>query len=227
MCVIAAKAVCHPSGFIDTEHGTCGTVGSKTGEDPSITKDHTGSCKMETPVNMMCLPSWAQDCMALQTRHNDAIEWLQTNVKSTFWCKLKTWFEEITQTHRTYIAGYNKKYGLTKKKSAWKLCSYFGAIRVPKAFSLPKQDIAWEDDTDTYIDPGNWVYAQVFQECWPEAAKAWGLSDKGTIGDMVEALLGWHWHKTTNNGKVPTLEKDVVKNLEASCLTLWLLHNPH
>ena len=88
--------------------------------------------------------------------------------------------------------------------------------------------IAWEDDIGTYFDPGNWVYAQVFQECWPKAAEALGLSNQGTIGDMVEALLGWHWrNKTTNNGKVQTLAEDVVKNLEASCLTCWLLHSAY
>ena len=81
---------------------------------------------METPVNMMRLPSWAQDRMALQTRHTDAIEWLQTNVKSEFWCELKTWFEENNETHRTDIAGYYRNMDSPKRNR----CGSFAAMMV-------------------------------------------------------------------------------------------------
>ena len=68
------------------------------------------------------------------------------------------------------------------------------------------------------------MYAQVFLECWPTAARDLNLSNEATIGDMIEALLGFHWCRKAKGHAVPDITEDIVQRLETICLTCWLLH---
>lgn len=100
--------------------------------------------------------------------HEFAHEWNcpRTRLAITMYCKQHDWPETLT--------------GL-------KFLSYFGAIRckdrVAPHFTCPFTKVG-------YFDPTNEVYFQAFRKVWPGAVRE---MSKKTIGDLVEALLGFAW----------------------------------
>lgn len=120
------------------------------------------------------------------------------------------------------MARINRALGYRENKSFLKHVSYVGAIRVPDAF--PDKEISWRDpDTgERYLDPGNAVYCAAFRSVWDQVIPE---RNQKTIGDLIEAMLGWAWTKRVRHGELDSpLCEAFLKWLETLILvqyTLW------
>jgi len=73
---------------------------------------------------------------------------------------------------------------------AKKFMSYFGAVNAHAG--LPGSLIqAWDRTGRAYFDPGNEVYSFVLHKVWPGCLP--GMTNRGTLGDVLEAFLGFGW----------------------------------
>ena len=118
------------------------------------------------------------------------------------------------------MVAINRALGLKDEKSFLKHASYHGAIHVPNDF--PDNHIAFIDKKsgDRFVDPTNRVYCDVFKKVWPNVTF---MSNKETVGDLVEAILGLAW---VMNERGPTLSpeaEDFVKIVEQACLSEYSL----
>ena len=134
---------------------------------------------------------------------------------------MKKWFEDKNIELREYISERNKLLGLKECTTLLKLASYCGAIRVP--YYVQKNYVCYEDATGRYLDPTNHVYKDIFLACWPDAATKLGLYNRGTIGDLVEALLGVRWLKTRDGKSIQDIEHDIIQTIEMACLHEFFL----
>ena len=72
----------------------------------------------------------------------------------------------------------------------------------------------------------NQSYADVFQAAWPGVLLKLGMTDKETIGDLVESLLGYYynlsidWDRTLQGPAADTCE-DFISALELACFARW------
>ena len=128
---------------------------------------------------------------------------------------MKKWFEDKNIEWREDISQRNKDLGLKEGTTLLKHASYYGAIRLP--YYIPKDFVCYEDATGRYLDPTNHVYKDMFLACWPEAATELGLYNDGTIGDLVEALLGVCWLKTRDGKSIQDRKHDIIQTIEIAC----------
>ena len=84
-----------------------------------------------------------------------------------------------------------------------------------------------DDETgERFLDPSNCVYHAAFKEVWPSADVG---TDQETVGDLVEAFLGWAWvlRKLERHGRVntmlPGIAHDVIHLLETMFLAEYSL----
>jgi hypothetical protein len=123
-------------------------------------------------------------------------------------------FNELNITHRERIASYNRAKGLKEGKTLLKLFSYCGAVAISQDCEhLP---VHWADTSGRYYDPTNYVYARVFRAVWP---RAWiSNSNDKTVGDRVEAFLGYLWLARQRGIPRHQLINDIVQSLEPALL---------
>jgi hypothetical protein len=73
---------------------------------------------------------------------------------------------------------------------AMKFMSYFGAVKAHSG--IPGSLIqAWDSTRQAYFDPGNEVYSYILDKVWPGCLP--GMTNRGTLGDVLEAFLGFGW----------------------------------
>ena len=145
---------------------------------------------------------------------------MRRNIPESFWAKAHAEFGNINMLNRARLREYNHRLGLKAQKSFLKHASYNGAIQVPPDF--PDDLIAFIDTKTNlrFCDPCNSVYRDVFLSVWPNVM--W-MSNKETVGDLVEAILGLAWIKN-DRGETLSLEaEDFVKMVEQACLSEYAL----
>ena len=129
----------------------------------------------------------------LFAQRDHAIRFLKREVPSEFWLEVFHHFNTCNQKEermRTLKATYGLGLAVTYRK----FLSYFGAVQIPKT-SHGRLESHWVcPKTGTaYMDPTNAIYAMVFKLCWPDTLEELNKSNNETIGDLVEALLGWFY----------------------------------
>ena len=114
--------------------------------------------------------------------------WLRTNVPDKFFAMVEHLWNDTNLAYRDDLRRFNRKNGLSEKKHLMKLFSYWGAIRVPTwAVRLCSPGYPG------FADPGNKCYAEFFRRVWPNSHIC--EYNDATVGDVVEALLGWHTYQ--------------------------------
>ena len=74
---------------------------------------------------------------------------------------------------------------------ALKSMSKFGAVKAHQGVPWSK---AYDSSGQAYFDPGNMTYAYVLMQLWDNnALRSRNISHQETLGDVVEALLGFGW----------------------------------
>ena len=111
----------------------------------------------------------------------------------------------------------NAALGLKAKKSGMKHLSYWGAVE------LEEWAMKWSaKGFPGYADVGKYFYADVFRSIWSESHIC-EYSDK-TIGDHVEALLGWFIYWTLRYGaEFPERAHNILDMLNQAPLNAWVL----
>jgi hypothetical protein len=154
----------------------------------------------------------------LQANLTGAVESLQTMLPHTFWSLVAEMWQRQNVKYRRQLEEINAFFELSPQKTLLKWVSYYGAIR------LPDWAAAWEADPryPGMADVGNWSYAMVFRRAW---CRSWLCTCKDdTIGDHVEALLGWHWIMVEQMGKqFPEQVEDIVQLIEQAAFSHWAL----
>ena len=85
--------------------------------------------------------------------------------------------------------------GLSEQKPLLKWMSYDGALCLSesewKGFDVPG---SWTDPADDkeYLDPGNYLYHQVFRTIWP-ACRMFQHYNCEHIADYIEAFFAYDW----------------------------------
>ena len=145
---------------------------------------------------------------------------MRRNIPESFWEKAHAEFCKINMLNRAKMVAYNRRLGLKDEKSFLKHASYNGAIQVPPDF--PDYLIAFIDKKTgrRFCDPCNSVYRDVFLSVWPNVM--W-MSNKETVGDLVEAVLGLAWTKVDLGETLGPEAEDFVKIVEQACLSEYLL----
>ena len=79
------------------------------------------------------------------------------------------------------------------KAKGLKTLSYFGAVKAHRG--IPNSKI-YDSSGQMYADLGNQLYFDVLNQVWPgwrsNKGTAW-MSNQATVGDLVEAFLGFCW----------------------------------
>ena len=145
---------------------------------------------------------------------------MRRNIPESFWEKAHAEFCKINMLNRAKMVAYNRRLGLKDEKSFLKHASYNGAIQVPPDF--PDYLIAFIDKKTNlrFCDPCNSVYRDVFLSVWPNVM--W-MSNKETVGDLVEAILGLAWKKVDMGETLGPEAEDFVKMIEQAVLSEYLL----
>ena len=69
--------------------------------------------------------------------------------------------------------------------------SRFGAVKAHQGVPWSK---AYDSSGQAYFDPGNMAYAYVLMQVWDNnVLRSRNISHQETLGDVVEALLGFGW----------------------------------
>ena len=137
-------------------------------------------------------------------------------VPNEFWTLCENMWIEQNLRYRVILKEYNAAWGLRERKSLKKHVSYWGAVK------LPEWAMLWSDPTyPGYSDVGNDVYAAVFRRLWPKSHICRYASD--TIGDFIEALLGWYIYWTTKGAEFDEIVHLVVEHLNTALLSAWVL----
>ena len=118
------------------------------------------------------------------------------------------------------MVAINEALGYKAEKSFLKHASYNGAIHVPN--DCPDNLVSFIDKKsgDRFVDPGNWVYCDVFKKVWPNVTF---ISNEETVGDLVEAILGLAWVKNDRGQTLSPEAEDFVNMLEQACLSEFSL----
>ena len=150
--------------------------------------------------------------------------WLRSKVPSHFWIL----------THARWCAANQNAVQLQRlreilcpgvQSSYRKILSYFGAVRIPTSYKdlVPPGDIGWIEHGDVFVDPSNAIYSSVFLRIWSAAATTLGLTNKETIGDFIEALLGYSYLVNHVRQPISVDAIDVVAMLEKACFAEYVL----
>ena len=113
----------------------------------------------------------------------------------------------------------NAALGLKSKKSGMKHLSYWGAVEIEQ------WAMEWSaKGCPGYADVGNYFYAKVFKSIW-RGSHICEYSDK-TIGDHVEAMLGWFIFWTWRYGaEFPERVINIFDMLNQALFNEWVLGN--
>ena len=173
-----------------------------------------------TFTTFMASSTWPPSKEDLLRQNEGAANWLRRNIPESFWAKAHAEFGNINMLNRARLREYNRRLGLKAQKSFLKHASYNGAIQVPPDF--PDDLIAFIDTKTNlrFCDPCNSVYRDVFLSVWPNVT--W-MSNKETVGDLVEAILGLAWTKVDLGETLGPEAEDFVKIVEQACLSEYLL----
>ena len=157
---------------------------------------------------------------------NHSIQWLRRNISVRFWLRFRALLDAGDWQHRAQLEVTNAFAGFQPNKSLLKNLSHLGAVRVPQGASLGRGHLLFEDEVHLYLDPTNAVYKKVWVAAWPEGPDLLGISAEETIGDLVEAFLGFHWHRVIMGRKaISGLPNYFVQVLEAalfwSYFSIW------
>ena len=144
---------------------------------------------------------------------------LANAVPNHFWTRCEDMWIDQNLKYRNHLIEYNVAWGLKKRKSLKKIVSYWGAVK------LPTWAMQWSDPNyPGFADLGNAVYADTFKALWPYSHIC-GYSDD-TIGDFIEALLGWYIYWTTEWGaQFEKMVHLVVEHLNMALLSEWTLRS--
>ena len=158
------------------------------------------------------------------TQAHGSIDSLQRKVPNRFW--------DLTLAHWSAAAAHPDMSRLRKfvecscSKSYRKILSHYGAVRVDGVFRNLVEDnlVAWLDPCGTaYMDVGNDIYTRMFERTWPGAIMSLGLSNHETIGDCIEAILGFAWLHRRAKRPLPNIANEVIREIERACFALWVL----
>ena len=138
-------------------------------------------------------------------------------VPNEFWAMCENMWIDQNLKYRDILKEYNAAWGLSERKSLRKHVSYWGAVK------LPEWAMLWSDPTyPGYADVTNDVYAFVFKKLWPKSHIS--RYANRTIGDFIEALLGWYIYWTTKEGaEFKEIVHLVVDHLNMALLSEWVL----
>jgi len=160
----------------------------------------------------------------LRGRYASSTHWLRMNVPCCFWDKFSQYLAEQNVTHRDGVAYHNKKEGLSDGVSLLKRMSYVGALHLAdclwKGFDIQP---SWIDPVtkNKYLDPGNWIYGQVFRTVWATSFVA--QYSARNIGDHIEAFSGYYF-TCKEKAPFPYCIDDFVGQLEMACLSAAALY---
>ena len=154
---------------------------------------------------------------------NNIRNWLQKNISSKFWIDSYHWVIEMNITCREEMKDLNRRMGFSERKSFLKHLSHNGAVRLPKW--APENWSCWkcEAEQQSYIDVSNQIYLEVMRSCWPEALESLQMTDKETVGDLVEAILGAHYILRVRQGwEFDFIVEDFIVMLERLCICTYV-----
>ena len=110
------------------------------------------------------------------------------------------------------------------RASFLKHLSYAGAVRLPEW--CPDDWVQWKCPAtgQRYADLTNKVYLEFLRSVWPRALEELGISNQETCGDLLEALLGWYYVLTIENGLALGNEADdFIAMLEQGLICTYAL----
>ena len=65
---------------------------------------------------------------------------------------------------------------------------------------------------------------RVHEAVWPDSLRELGISNASTAGDLIEALLGWHYILTIERGQtMGDLANDTIEMLELGAVAVCAL----
>ena len=145
---------------------------------------------------------------------------MQRCIPPDFWLNVHKEFCDIDARHRAEMVAINRSLHLKEKKSFMKHMSYCGAVRVPDDF--PNEFVSYTDEKtgQRFIDPMNSLYCDVFKAVWPNVTF---ISNPETVGDLIEAILGWAWVMKDLGIALGPEGEDFVQFLEQACLSEYTL----
>ena len=145
---------------------------------------------------------------------------MKRHIPDDFWCRVHTELCDINMRKRAEMEAINQCFGFKKEKSFLKHVSYCGAIRVPDDF--PKALIKYTNKKtgERFLDPTNAIYCDVFKAVWPNVTF---ISAPGTVGDLIEALLGLAWAKKHRGETLLPKQDDFVQMIEQLTLSEYSL----
>ena len=145
---------------------------------------------------------------------------MKRHIPDDFWYRVHTELCDINIRRRAEMEAIKQRLHLKMEKSFLKHASYCGAIRVPDDF--PKALIKYtnEETGERFLDPRNAIYCDVFKAVWPNVTF---ISAPGTVGDLIEALLGLTWVKKDRGETIPPEMDDFVQMLEQLSLMEYSL----
>ena len=109
------------------------------------------------------------------------------------------------------------------RATAMKLVSYYGAIDVPHWLPDECAHFYCEFTRSFYMDPGNYIYAEVFRSLWSAAAT--GHTDN-YLGDVIESILAWQWwYRVVAHREIADSVADVLDLLQRLVVWTWCAHN--
>ena len=150
------------------------------------------------------------------------VEWLKRYVPVEFWNMFNNHFLDLNIQHRDFIANFNRSRDLSEDKSLLKLMSYNGAVAITSDFE--HIGAHWVDESGRYFDPSNYFYARVFRACWPGAFEYYA---DVSIGDRVEAFLGYHWRARRRGVHPSEFRESFVQYLEGALLAAVTLYSSY
>ena len=160
----------------------------------------------------------------LRAQLDGAHSWLAQNVKGKFWVDMKAWFDEQNQTYRDLLCSRNIRDGLSEHKTFLKRTSYAGAVRLPTWCPDGWTTYTCPVTNRRYGDLGNATYLEFMMLVWPDSLRELGISNESTAGDLIEALLGWHYILTIKRGQtVGDLANDTIEMLELGAVAVCAL----
>ena len=149
------------------------------------------------------------------TMAHGSIDFLQRKAPNRFWdLTLARWSAAAARPDMSRLRAIME---CSRTKSYKKILSHYGAVRVDRLYRRLVEDnfAAWLDDDGTaYMDVGNDIYTRMFERTWPGAMMSLGLSNPETIGDCIEAILGFGWLHRRAKRPLPNIANQVIREIE-------------
>ena len=151
---------------------------------------------------------------------------LRSLVPQDFWGKMCEHFTRSQEEHKGQLAHLNAEQGVKATRTLRKWYSYYGACRILSSPAhLPHWGFFRCPHTQVeYVDLGNRTYKAVMTAAFPQACRTMGWANEGTLGDLLESLLGYYYIKTVLHLKPASVEEqDVVAAIEKAAFAHRLL----